>query len=245
MTTEDATDTGAVSVVLQSEPTGDVTVSLDIIGADQLEGAFDALGSVFATTVGPFTSTNWDTPQTVTIYGVDELIDDGNQNFTVVTSSSTSTDSNYSLTGTTIADALLTNQDDDQAGFVVTSSDNETSEAGDTAVVTITPTSAPTAPVTIPVGISDTTEGSINLTSVLIPAGGPTPVNVTITGLDDIELDIDVIYQLVFGDPTSTDPIYDAFVTGDIASQNIVNLDDDDTDNDGNPNSEEDAGNNG
>ena len=42
-----------------------------------------------------FTTANWNTPQTVTVTGVDDSVDDGNIAYTIVTAAATSADANY------------------------------------------------------------------------------------------------------------------------------------------------------
>ncbi|MDC1205626.1 hypothetical protein N8083_02145, partial [Candidatus Pacebacteria bacterium] len=244
-TSENGSTTGSVSVSLKSAPTADVVITFAIVGDDQDEGAFDAGGTLFSTTVGPFTVGNWDVNQSITIYGVDDLVDDELQSFTVVGQSASSSDARYSLADAGVPDVTLNNQDDDLAGFLVTASDTETTESGGTAVVTIWPTSAPTEDVVIPLLLSDTTEGSITGSSVTLPSGSASGVDVTVTGVDDSDSDIDIVYVLLTGDPTSVDATYDAFGASDVADQNLINLDDEDSDNDGNPNTIEDAGFNG
>ena len=64
----------AFTVALSAEPTA--TVSLPISSSDTTEGDV-------ATTLD-FTPGNWNTPQTVTVTGVDDALQDGNVNYTVV-----------------------------------------------------------------------------------------------------------------------------------------------------------------
>ena len=42
-----------------------------------------------------FTTANWNAAQTVTVTGVDDLVDDGDIAYTIVTAAATSTDPNY------------------------------------------------------------------------------------------------------------------------------------------------------
>ncbi len=246
LTSESGPGAAVVALTLASQPTHPVMVTIDILGlADQSEAKLNFTGAPVFTTTTTIAPADWNTPQLVLIYGLDDVVDDGNQNVTVVTSGSTSTDPNYNLAGTAIADVVIVNQDDDISDIVVSTSDNETSEDGDTATVTLTPSSAPTEEVLVPVTITDLTEGSVVESSVVLAAGVLIPVDVVITGVDDTELDIDMSYQIIFGDPISVDAAYDALTATDVANQNLVNLDNDDIDNDGNPDSTENAGNNG
>ena len=96
-----------------------------------------------------FTAANWNTPQTVTVTGVDDGLDDGDvglqhrhrgrdQRATATT------------TGSTPADVAVTNTDNDTAGITVTPTGGlTTTEAGGTATFTVVLTQQPTADVTV------------------------------------------------------------------------------------------------
>ena len=137
--TTEAGGTATFTVVLTSQPTADVTVGLS--SSDTTEG-----------TVSPasltFTSLNWNTPQTVTVTGVDDVLDDGDVAYTIVTAAATSTDAVYN--GINAADVAVTNTDNDAAGITVTpTSGLTTTEAGGTATFTVVLDTQPTADVTI------------------------------------------------------------------------------------------------
>jgi len=135
-------------VVLTSQPTADVTIALS--SSDPTEG-----------TVAPaaltFTAVTWATPQTVTVTGVDDAVDDGDISYTVVTAAATSSDPGYS--GQNAADVSVSNTDNDAVGITVSAISGPTTEAGGTATFTVVLTSQPTADVTIALSSSDTTEG--------------------------------------------------------------------------------------
>ncbi len=101
VTAEDGT-TDTFTVVLDSPPAGDVTISL--VSSDTGEG-----------TVSPssltFTSANWSTLQTVTVTGVDDAVDDGNQIYSIDFTVSSATDTNYN--GMTLPSVSASNTDDD------------------------------------------------------------------------------------------------------------------------------------
>ena len=139
--------------MLDSEPTANVTIGLS--SSDTTEG-----------TVGPasvtFTTANWNTPQTVTVTGVNDDVDDGNIAYTIVTAAATSTDPAYN--GRNAADVPVTNPDNDTAGITVApTSGLITTEAGGTATFTVRLNSQPTANVTIGISSSDTTEGTVSV----------------------------------------------------------------------------------
>jgi hypothetical protein len=135
--------------VLTSQPTADVTIALS--SSDTTEG-----------TVAPvsltFTAANFATPQTVTVTGVNDLVDDGDIAYTIVTAPATSADPLYN--NRNAVDVTVTNADDDAAGITVTPvAGLTTTEAGGTATFTVRLNSQPTADVTIALSSSDTDRG--------------------------------------------------------------------------------------
>ncbi|MBI5134200.1 MAG: peptidoglycan-binding protein [Candidatus Taylorbacteria bacterium] len=82
-----------------------------------------------------------------------------------------------------------------------------TSEAGATAAFTVVLNAAPIAHVTFPVASSDTTEGTIGLTTSLVfsPSNWNVPQTVVVTGVDDAIADGNVAYSVVIGTSTSSD----------------------------------------
>jgi hypothetical protein len=64
-----------------------------------------------------FTSANWNVPQTVTVTGLDDDLDDGNVAFTIVTGAGFGSDPAYS--GLAVADVSVSNTDNDTAGILV------------------------------------------------------------------------------------------------------------------------------
>ena len=104
-TVSEAGTTGTFTVVLDAQPTSDVVIS--VTSADTSE-----------VTVSPatltFTNANWDTPQTVTITGVNDSLVDGNQTTNVTVSVvDASSDNAYD----SVADSTMTvtTSDDDTA----------------------------------------------------------------------------------------------------------------------------------
>ena len=102
--TTEAGGSASFNVVFDSQPTDDVTI--DLSSSDTTEG-------MVSTTSLTFTSSNWNTPQTVTVTGVDDSIQDGDRAYSIITDAATSTDSNYN--GFNAADVSVRNLDDDAA----------------------------------------------------------------------------------------------------------------------------------
>ena len=86
LVTTESGGTAEFSMVLDSQPTADVTVDLTTTKAGE--------GTVSPTTV-TFTPSNWNVAQTITVTGVDDSLADGDQPYTVVTSLARSNDLHY------------------------------------------------------------------------------------------------------------------------------------------------------
>ncbi len=138
LVTTEAGGTATFTVVLASAPTADVTIGLS--SNDTTEGTVAPASLVF-------TPANWNTAQTATVTGVDDLVVDGDVAYTIVTAPATSADATYH--GIDPADVGVTNEDDDNAGVTVTPTSLDVTEGGAGASYTIVLTSAPTSPVTI------------------------------------------------------------------------------------------------
>ena len=103
----------------------------------------------------------------------------------------TSGDANYA--GVDLSDVTVTNSDNDVAGITVTPTGGlVTTEAAGTTTFTVVLNTQPTADVTIGVSSSDTSEGTVNPSSLTFTvANWSTAQTVTVTGQDDDEEDGD------------------------------------------------------
>ncbi|WP_417748223.1 Calx-beta domain-containing protein [Rosistilla oblonga] len=215
-TGEDGTSV-TFTVVLDQQPTDNVTI--DLSSSDLGEATIDLTSLTF-------TGQNWDTPQTVTVTGVDDFVDDGNVDYRIITSPVVSNDPDFS--GLKPADVLLTNNDNgDVAGINVSPrvdvTTSETAADGSTEV-TVALNSEPTASVIVELISSDTGEGTVAPTQLIFDASNwDTPQTVTLTGVDDFIDDGPVDYAIRFN-ALSADPKYNAIATPDLV---VSNLDDD------------------
>jgi hypothetical protein len=104
LVTTEAGGTATFTVVLKSPPVADVTIAMS--SSDGSEG-----------TVGPavltFTAGNWNTPQTVTVTGVDDSLCDHNVAYTILTAAARSADAGYNNRDP--ANVTVTNSDNDCA----------------------------------------------------------------------------------------------------------------------------------
>ena len=107
LTTTEAGGTASFSVVLDSAPTSSVSIQLG--STDTTEGTISGATLVAGTLT--FTAANWNTPQVITVTGVNDVLIDGNISYTITTLNATSSDSNYN--GINPADVSVTNTDDD------------------------------------------------------------------------------------------------------------------------------------
>ena len=216
---------GSFDVVLSHKPLANVVLALS--SSDLTEGTVQSSVT--------FTPQNWNFPQRITVNMVDDLIGDGAQSFTIETGDVTSSDADYnSLGAADVADVAMTTQNNDPPGIVweLLSSTNRTTEAGGTVVIGFKLLSQPAvagADVTIPLSLTDASEGSLSsVSSVTIKYAdwnNSASNTVTITGIDDNALDGDIVYSMVTGVPSSTDPDYNALLASDVADVELVNAD--------------------
>jgi len=195
LVTTEAGGTAQFTIVLITQPTADVTIGLSS------DNTYE--GTVFPTNI-TLTTTNWGTPQNVTVTGIDDAEDDGDITYNIITAAATSTDPNYN--GMNAADVSLTNSDNDTAGIIVTpTSGLVTTEAGGTAQFTIVLITQPTADVTIGLSSDDTSEGTVSPASVTFTTGNwDSPRTVTVTGENDDEVDGNIAYYIITAADTST-----------------------------------------
>lgn len=172
-----------------------------------------------------FTTLNWNTPQTVTVTGQDDIIVDGPQTYNVRlrVTAATSDDAFDLLPNQFVS---VTNQDNDTPGVNVSAINGNTTEAGGTATFTVTLDSQPTAPVTMALSSNNLTEGTVPVDVTIQSADWNTGAVVTVTGVDDAAVDGDVPYVIQTGNVTSTDPNYNIAV-GTIPNIQVINEDDD------------------
>jgi trimeric autotransporter adhesin len=118
--TSEAGATASFTVVLNSAPAADVTIS--VTSSITLEG-------VVSTSQLTFTSANWNVAQTVTVTGVNEALVDGNHAYTIVLGNAVSVDANYN--GMNVPDVNIINVDNDTQSTITVSTTNDVAD-GDT-----------------------------------------------------------------------------------------------------------------
>ncbi|MDG2907500.1 MAG: SBBP repeat-containing protein [Acidimicrobiales bacterium] len=169
------------TVVLDAPPTSDVV--LTVTSADTGEA-----------TVSPatltFTNGNWDSAQTVTVTGVNDVVDDGDQETTITVAVD---DANSDDTYDNVADSTVTatTADDDTAGYTLSDTTVTVAETGTTATFTVVLDTQPISDVVFSVSSADTGEATVSpATLTFTSSNWSTSQYVTVTGVNDV-VDVD------------------------------------------------------
>eukprot|EP01062_Namystynia_karyoxenos_P011504 TRINITY_DN14123_c0_g1_i1.p1 TRINITY_DN14123_c0_g1~~TRINITY_DN14123_c0_g1_i1.p1 ORF type:complete len:1752 (+),score=457.52 TRINITY_DN14123_c0_g1_i1:72-5258(+) len=195
-------------------------VRLNIFSNDSSEGAVSPASL-------SFDSGSWTLPQTVTVIGVQDAVQDGDVNYMVLLGAAVSADPRYN--GLSAGGVNVTNRDDDVAGISVYPPQGGivVSEPDGTATFTVVLDTQPAAPVTIAVASSDLTEATVSPSELVFTAAArswATPQTVTVAAADDDVDDGDVPFTVNFGAAVSADPVYNGRRVGPL---NAVCRDDD------------------
>jgi hypothetical protein len=210
--TSQAGASASFTVVLDSQPTGNVTIGIS--SSNTSAGAVSTSQLVF-------TPQNWNIPQTVTVTGVNDFMDDGDQVYAILTAPAVSADPTYN--GFDPSDVTVTNLGTNQAGFAITPTTGlQTSQAGASATFTVALTSKPATDVHLALISSNPSAGTASSGSLTFTAQNwSTPQTVTVTGVNDQLVDGDVAYTILTGPAVSTDPRYNQFDPPDVAVTNL------------------------
>ncbi len=177
---EDGSSTGAYTLVLNTMPSADVTITV---------ASSDTLAATVSSETLTFTTTDWNTAQTVTVTGVSDTAP-GDRTVTL-SHTAASTDSNYNGVAITIASVTVTvDNDDAAAGVTVTPTTLTVSEDGSALdTYTLVLDTMPSADVTITVASSDTLAATVSSASLTFtPTNWNTAQTVTVTGVNDTAL---------------------------------------------------------
>ena len=203
------------TVALHTQPTDDVTIGVSSSNTGE--------GTVSVSSL-TFTTNNWNVPQTVTVTGVNDAIEDGSIAYTVVLAVATSTDPAYN--GLNPPDVSVVNADNEAGITVSPTSGLSTTEAAGTATFNVRLNTQPTSLVTINLSSSDTTEGTVSPSSVQFTSGNWNSNQlVTVTGVNDAIDDGNIAYTIMTSAAISTDLDYSGLNPADVSAQNL----DDDT----------------
>eukprot|EP01063_Lacrimia_lanifica_P036916 TRINITY_DN7447_c0_g1_i1.p1 TRINITY_DN7447_c0_g1~~TRINITY_DN7447_c0_g1_i1.p1 ORF type:complete len:1627 (+),score=374.53 TRINITY_DN7447_c0_g1_i1:33-4913(+) len=174
------------TIALTSEPTSTVQVAIDPSQVSEARVTPDRL--LFAPNV-------YSTPQTVTVVGVNDDVDDGDVAYQLVVGNAMG--GGYESAPQVAV--LATNLDDDSRGVVVTpTSGLAVSEFGGTDTFTIVLTSEPTARVEISLTVSDRSEARLGVSQIAFSdVDWYVAKTVTVTGVEDNVADGDIAFQVV------------------------------------------------
>jgi len=191
--------TDTFTVVLDSEPASNVI--LNIASSDISEATIPPASLTF-------TPTNWNTSQTVTVTGVDDSVDDGDQTSTITLSvDPATTDTDYAG----LADQTLsvTTSDDDTAGFTLSKSSLTVSESGSTDTFTLVLDSEPTDDVNFSVISTDIGEATVDTPNpTFTPTNWNMPQTITVSGVNDDLNDGDQTTSIIVSIASTTDAAY-------------------------------------
>ncbi|HAN74500.1 MAG TPA: hypothetical protein DCQ63_09615, partial [Planktothrix sp. UBA8402] len=211
--TTEAGGTGGFVIYLNGQPTGNVTLPLSSDNTNE--------GTVTPAAL-TFNAANWDIPQIVTVLPVDDPIVDGDKAYNIVTGASTSTDTRFN--GINPNDVPFTNIDNDTPAFIISPISGNTTEAGGKATFTIKLNGKPSADVILPLSSDNTGEGTVAPASVTFNSTNwNTPQTVTVTGVDDPNVDGNQTYNIVTGASSSSDAKYKGINPNDITVTNTDN----------------------
>jgi len=206
----ESSDNDTVSIVLDEEPTGDVTISLVAVPSDQISSSPSSL---------TFTPGNWDEPQVVTISAIEDGDLDGDVTSTLSVLVSGSDDPNYA-SGIEAQDISVTTIDSGTIilppppasgpGITVTQTDGNTvvEESGATDLVYVQLNEEPTGDVTVAINSPDGEINASPATVTFTPTNWDQPQFVTISAVEDGVADNDQDTNFTVAVSDSSDPNY-------------------------------------
>lgn len=201
------------TVALNLSTTADVSIALSTSDASE--------GSVSPATL-VFTAFDGIQAKTVTVSGVNDVIDDGDVAYQVVTAPAVSDDLNFDQLDA--SDVSLSNLDDsDTAGITITPTNGlTTSEAGASDIFSVVLDTEPVEPVVVNLLSSDSTEGKLDKAWLTFDAASwNQPQLVSLTGENDEHDDGDIAYLVQLAVSNDSDSAYRLLSIPSLAAQNI------------------------
>ena len=200
--------TGTYTVKLNTAPTATVTFAITSDNTSQITVSPSSIS---------FGSGNYSTSQTITLTGVNDDVDDGDVNVSILNAISTADSAYGALDNKTVT---AVNVDDDTAAVTLTETSSSTAvvESGSTDNFTIVLSSEPTDNVTVTVTASDSTELSVSPSTLTFTSSNwSTAQEVTVTGVEDNVVDGARWADLSFS-ASSSDSKYSALSISSITS---------------------------
>ena len=199
------------TVVLATLPSHGVTITVT---------SSDATAATVSPATLTFTTSNWNSAQTVTVMGVDDSVDQTGNRSVTISHGATSSDGNYNGNTISIPSVTAAVVDDDGAGLVIdetgTPKRTEVSEGGTTTdtyrvALNTEPTHDVTVTVTASPGAQVSTGGAAAATAsfTFTPSNWSSAQTVTVTGVDDTTDDPGGAREVSINHTAiSTDPSY-------------------------------------
>ena len=168
------------AIALTAQPNSNVVVA--IVSGDSGEAAVSPAALTF-------TPADWNTPQTVTVTGVNDWLIDGSQT-TLVTLSVVDGASDDNFDAVADQTVSVTTTDNDSAGLMLDRTAVSVSESGTTATFTVALTAQPDTNVMLAVSSGDVDEAVVSpVVLTFTPSAWNTPKTVTVTGVNDWLID--------------------------------------------------------
>ena len=219
LNTSEAGIADSFTVVLNTMPDG--LVAINAASTDTSEGDVNT-SSLF------FDSTSWNIPQAITVVPVDELIADGNQTYNITLAVDSGSTDTTGYTALSMPPVVVTNADNDSAGFTVSGATLSTVENGAAASYTVALNTMPDGDVVVDLTSADVSEGTVSPAALSFNAGNwNTAQTVTVAPADDLIADGNQTYSItqVVNSGSTTDNT--GYVGLSIPSLAVTNADDD------------------
>jgi len=174
----------AYTVVLTSQPTGEVTIT-----PTSEDGTVATVSGVLR-----FTAANWNQPQSVTVTGINATSNPGQT--TRITHSAAGGDYN----GVSMGSVAITTTNEETSEVILSRSELSVDEAGGTATYTVRLASPPTGEVTVTPSSSDETVATVSEALTFTTSNWQTVQEVTVTAVEDrIDNDPDRTARITHG----------------------------------------------
>ena len=214
--TTESGGTSTFTVKLNSQPEADVTISVSSSNTDE--------GTVNPSSL-EFSSSNWNTSQTVTVTGVDDSSDpvvDGNTSYKINLGNTVSSSTHYNdLKSGTLE---LSNTDSESPGVTLSSSSLTTSENGTNATFTVKLDQKTTSDVTINLQSDDPGEGTPSPSALTFTTSNYSSAQtITVQAVDDAFFDDNQSYTIALKTISGTGTAYDGFDPADVSVTNTDN----------------------
>lgn len=210
LTTTGAGGTATFYVLLNSQPTDIVTLGLSSSNPSE--------GTVGNSTL-TFDSGNWNTPQAVTVTGVDDGVLAGNMAYSINLAPAASSDGNYN--GLVPANVSVVNLENEVAGLVVSTGAGISVVEGGTSSFTVALAAKPVSNVAVDYVSGNPAVGTISpSTLTFTPANWNVPQTVTLTGVANSVNNGNVSYP-ISATVISTNAGYAGLVVPDITATTL------------------------